>query len=161
MRRARQALVCGWGGFGRGHVHDEYGNLQSVLDGYWLITFTYLGLVGLVSLYVAFLLAPAVACFRFSGTKWSFEEVAPVQALAICLILFAVDTLLNAMLNAIYPLVLGGIATLSFLPADKLVDPSDQEVIEPPSSPVQRRRLWPPSRQAATPSPSTEPVATP
>ena len=142
IEHAWDALAWGWGGFGRGHVHDEYGTSQVVMDGLWLITFSYCGLVGLISLYTTLLLGPGIACFRFSRRSWRarFAEVAPVLALAVGLILFAIDSLLNAMLNPIYPLALGGLSTLCFLPLGPLSEaPADDA---PTSRP--RRRPWPP-----------------
>ena len=59
--------------------------------------------------------------------------------------LFAVDTLLNAMPNAIYPLSLGAIATLGWMPAARLTEGSEPppDTDGSPATPP-RRRLWPP-----------------
>ena len=150
--RARQALLTGWGGFGRGHIYDAYGEPVSVMDGYWLIMFAYRGLLGLISLYLALLLAPTVALVRFAGRKWSFVDVAPAIALAVALVLFAIDTLLNAMLNAIYPLALGGLATVSFLPRTKLIEEPDVEESDEEEAPTVQRGLWPPPKGLLAPS---------
>jgi hypothetical protein len=147
VKHTWDALVWGWGGFGRGHVHDEYGKSQVVMDGLWLLTFSYYGLVGLISLYLTLLMCPGIACFRFGRQGWAFEEVAPVLALAVGLILFAIDSLLNAMLNPIYPLALGGLATLCFLPLGELTEGSVLETPGDTRTRLPRRRLWPPPRR--------------
>ncbi len=110
--KARQRMVFGWGGWGRSRVNDEWGKDISVTDSLWIIAFGTKGAVGLISL-TASLLLPAIAFVqRYPAKLWSHPKVAPAAALAVLLVLYMLDCVLNAMINPIYTLACGGIAGL-------------------------------------------------
>ena len=111
--KARQKMFFGWGGWGRSRVYDQWGKDVSITDSLWVISFGTEGVVGLISL-TASLLLPVVAFVqRFPANLWSHPRVAPAAALAVLLVLYMLDCVLNAMVNPIYTLVCGGIAGLS------------------------------------------------
>lgn len=110
--KARQQIVFGWGGFGRNRVTDETGRDITVTDSLWIIVFGVNGLVGLISLMSALLLPPIAFSFRFPAPAWSTPLIAPAAALAVCLIMYALDCVLNAMVNPIFALTCGGLAGL-------------------------------------------------
>ncbi len=110
--RARIRPTFGWGGFGRNRVFDEYGKDISVTDSLWMIVFGTAGIVGLVSLMTTLLLPVAAFCIRFPARLWATPMVAPAAALCAGLLMYAVDCVLNAMVNPIFALVCGGIAGL-------------------------------------------------
>jgi hypothetical protein len=108
--KARQNPIWGWGGFGRNRVFDEYGEDITVTDSLWIIAFGINGYVGLVSIFMA-LLVPVVAfCIRYPAQLWSHPAVAPAAALAVSLVMYALDCILNAMVNPVFALTCGGLA---------------------------------------------------
>jgi hypothetical protein len=116
--RARERLIFGWGGWGRSRVLlDPYGPQYTVQDSLWIIAFGENGTVGLASLFSAMLM-PIVALFglRYPAWKWTNPKVAPAAVLAIVVMLYMVDCILNAMINPIYILAVGGIAGLVMTP---------------------------------------------
>ncbi len=84
-----------------------------VNDGYWILVLSKRGLVGLVS-YAAFLILPAFVLWRAVRPRaWlRVPSVAAAGGLSCVLILFGIDSLMNAMLNPIYAVACG--AVLSF-----------------------------------------------
>jgi len=83
---------------------------QNIVDGYWMIAFGTMGLVGLASLNAMLLLPMALTARRFPARTWAEPEVAPVVALGLCLALFMIDCLSNAMPNPLYAVAMGGVA---------------------------------------------------
>ncbi len=118
-QKAREKIVFGWGGWGRSRVYDRWGKDISVTDSLWIITFGTKGLVGLVSL-ITFLLLPAIAAMRtYPASRWNHPQVAPVAAMALLLVLYTIDCLLNAMINPIYVLGCGALSGLVLLHKNK------------------------------------------
>lgn len=108
--KARQNPIFGWGGFGRNRVFDEYGEDTTVTDSLWIIAFGLNGYVGLISIFMA-LLVPVVAfCRRYPAKLWAHPAVAPAAALAVSLLMYALDCILNAMVNPVFALTCGGLA---------------------------------------------------
>lgn len=52
-------------------------------------------------------------CIRYPARLWLHPMVAPAAALAVCLTLYMFDSVLNAMVNPIFMLAAGGLATVS------------------------------------------------
>ncbi|HEY9826619.1 MAG TPA: O-antigen ligase domain-containing protein, partial [Stenomitos sp.] len=111
--KARQQLWFGWGGWGRARIRNDYGQDISVTDSLWIITFGNYGVLGLAS-WVAALLVPVLGfvLFRYPVETWQYPQVVPAAVLAIGLILYIIDCLVNGMVNPIYTLVAGGIGGL-------------------------------------------------
>jgi hypothetical protein len=111
--KARQRLLFGWGGWGRNRVYDEEGKDITVTDSLWIIAYGINGLVGMMSLYWSFLIPVLVFTQRYSARTWAKPQVAPASLVALILVLFIVDTLLNAMTNPVFSVASGGLAGLA------------------------------------------------
>ncbi|MBD3880500.1 O-antigen ligase domain-containing protein [Phormidium tenue FACHB-886] len=114
--RARQQIWFGWGGFGRSRqVINALGErIEAIQDSLWVIAFGANGMVGLVSCFTAMLL-PVTAMFvgPYSAQHWFNRKVAGAAVLGIIVVLYMVDCVLNAMINPIYILACGGIASVA------------------------------------------------
>lgn len=132
--KARQKMIFGWGEWGRNRVYNEWGDDISVTDSLWIITFGTNGVVGLISLMASLLLPVIGFVQRYPASLWFNPKVAPAAALAVILALYAVDCVLNAMVNPIYTLACGGIAGL-------VLKPTRTSKIMPVSSSVTERYL--------------------
>jgi hypothetical protein len=110
--KALQQPVFGWGGWGRARVYDAEGNDVSVTDGLWIIVFGQYGLVGLAAFSSAVLL-PVLRLLRlYPARQWSSPAVGPAAVLAVLLVIYMIDNLLNAMINPIFMVAAGGLAGL-------------------------------------------------
>jgi hypothetical protein len=79
-------------------------------DGLWVITLGTYGLIGLISLTVTVLL-PALLLWRKVPLRfWDHPMAAAAAAASVMLVLHMSDNLLNAMVNPIFILALGGIS---------------------------------------------------
>jgi hypothetical protein len=114
--KARQQPVFGWGGFGRNRVFNEMGEDVSVTDSLWIIAFGVNGAFGLIALMASILLPVLAFCIRYPARMWSHPNVAPAAALAICVFLYTLDCVLNAMVNPIFMLAAGGLAGIAVQP---------------------------------------------
>jgi hypothetical protein len=119
--KARQRIVFGWGGYNRNRVFDEYGKDTTVTDSLWIIAFGVNGAFGLFSLTAAILVPVLSFIVRYPARTWSNPNVAPAAALAVCIVLYMLDCLLNAMVNPIFMLAAGGLATLALQPRQSVV----------------------------------------
>jgi hypothetical protein len=109
--KARQQPWLGWGGWGRARIYDNYGNDISVTDSLWIIAFGNQGIVGLVSLMSALILPVlGFVVLRCPAQTWNHPQVLPAAVLAVALMMYTIDCLINAMVNPIYTLVAGGLA---------------------------------------------------
>jgi O-antigen ligase len=110
--KALENPVFGWGGWGRSRIRDAEGKEATVADGLWIIALGERGFVGLVALGLTLLLPAARFARAFPPRRWSEPAVAPAAAAAVVLMLFAIDCLMNAMVNPVYLLAAGGLAGL-------------------------------------------------
>ena len=111
--KARQQVLFGWGGWGRNRVYDDEGNDITVTDSLWIIAYGINGLVGLTGLYWSFF-APILAFIRrYPARTWTNPQIAPASLVMVVLLLFMVDTLLNAMTNPVFSVASGGLAGLA------------------------------------------------
>jgi hypothetical protein len=111
--RARENMLFGWGGYNRNRVFDEYGKDTTVTDSLWIIAFGLNGVFGLASMTAAILVPVISFIVRYPARTWSNPNVAPAAALAVCIVLYMLDCLLNAMVNPIFMLAAGGLATVA------------------------------------------------
>ena len=113
---ARDRLLFGWGGWGRNRLYEEnwHGIFEDVAitDSLWILAFGINGLVGLVSLITSLMLPIFCFCFNYPAKKWLEPKIAPVAVLAVTLLLFVLDCLLNDMFNPVFPLISGGLSGL-------------------------------------------------
>jgi hypothetical protein len=111
--RALERPVFGWGGWGRARVFDERGRDTTVTDGLWIIALGDRGFVGLAAV-GAVLLLPAVRfVVLFKPESWSRGDVAPLAACAVVLVLWGLDSLMNAGFNHFYLILAGSLAGLN------------------------------------------------
>lgn len=111
-QRARQRIMFGWGDSGTNRISID-GQKELVTDSLWILTFGVNGLVGLISLMASMLLPVVSFCLlRYPASTWSHRKVAPAAVLAIALVLYMLDCILNAMVNPVFALISGGIAGL-------------------------------------------------
>ena len=145
--KAFERPLFGWGGWGRARIFDEKtGRDLSTTDALWIIGFGDRGLTGLALVYAA-MLWPSV---RFAAAVpiqwWSHPAVAPAAALAVVLVMWTLDSLLNAGANPYYLLAGGALAGVAW-------NPPRPVAAQPPAPP---RRAAPPGRprRSAAGSPS-------
>lgn len=119
--RALEAPFFGWGRWNpedpekpKWRVYDpETGKDQAITDGMWVITMGVYGLVGLVSVTLAILLPTVLLLWRVPAAYWSHPLVAAPAAMAVLLPLHMLDNLLNAMLNPLFVMIMGGLSALA------------------------------------------------
>lgn len=111
---AKERWLLGWGGYDRNRVYFDNGK-PVVTDSLMIIYFGTRGIVGLFSFYV-FLLLPVVGLVwrKCPGRTWARPDCAPAVAIAIVILMYAVDCLLNAMINPVYILATGSLAGYAF-----------------------------------------------
>jgi hypothetical protein len=114
--RAAERPVLGWGGFGRSFTRRfaEVERTETVtLDSLWIIVLGKHGVVGLASLLLVFCTPVLVLWRRCSPASWYRAASAGAWGLALVLTLFAIDCLVNAMVNPVYLLIAGGLCGLA------------------------------------------------
>jgi hypothetical protein len=113
VQRALEQPLLGWGGFGRALRRDDAYDSSSphvVVDGLWILIFGMYGAIGLAALLGAFLVPIVAACRRVPPRTWRHPRVLPVGLGCVIGGLFLADCLMNALVNPIYFVVLGGLA---------------------------------------------------
>jgi len=102
----------GWGSWDAWRVKDEMGRDITVADSLWSIAISKYGLIGVSSLVASLVLPALLLLSRVPLRAWSSPAVAPGASLAVMLVLYMIDSLLNAMLNPVFVLAAGGIVAL-------------------------------------------------
>ncbi|HVO20928.1 MAG TPA: hypothetical protein VMU15_16820 [Anaeromyxobacter sp.] len=118
LERAAERRWLGWGGWGRnlGPNDEEEAQPQPVTDGMWILALGLNGILGLAALWL-FLALPVVALLlRFPARLWPHPGLAPAASLAMCALLWAVDDVLNAMQNPLFPMICGALVSFARLP---------------------------------------------
>jgi hypothetical protein len=136
--KAREKFWFGWAGWNRNRVYEEnwIGEIVdvSVTDSLWIIAFGIRGAFGLLTLTLGLLLPPTVfAVFRYPAKLWLHPKVAPAAALATCLVLFMLDSVINNMYNPIFPLISGALSGLCLQPQESLNSQSRSSSKQTPS----------------------------
>jgi len=115
VERALERPFTGWGGFGRS-LQIDYQKLRAagvanriIPDGLWVIALGSSGFIGLAALTLVILLPPILFLTRFPPGQWLEPRVAPAAMFAVLLSLFMLDCILNAMINLIYVVAMGGL----------------------------------------------------
>jgi hypothetical protein len=110
LKKAMEKPAFGWGPNGRNLVTAPDGTILSIPDGLWVIAVGSNGIVGLIALFTAMLFPVLLVKRRFPGAAWGEPMLAGVAVFTVLLTLHAVDNLMNAMLNPLFVLALGGLA---------------------------------------------------
>lgn len=113
--RAREQPIFGWGGWDRSFVRDEEGKIISVPDGFWILIFGYNGIFGLGSLFTLLLLPALLFLLKYPARQWRDPQVAAIAAMPLLMIIFAIDSLMNAMFNPLIVLLAGSLTSLWLL----------------------------------------------
>ncbi len=115
VKRAKVRPWLGWGRFGRSFVYDETGRLLTVPDSMWILALGYGGLVHLVAL-GALLAIPSLMLLRvYPARLWASPSLAPAAAIAVVVLLWAIDDLVNAMMAPMYPMMAGALVSFVLL----------------------------------------------
>jgi hypothetical protein len=112
--KALEQPVFGWGGWNRSRIYDDWGKDVSVTDGLWIIQLGKHGFVGVVSGFLALALPMALLASRLSPRRLTSAEMAPALALAAVVSIYAIDCVPNAMVNPVYILTGGAVASYAF-----------------------------------------------
>jgi hypothetical protein len=91
-------------------MHGRHVTGKFIPDGLWLIALGKYGLVGLVSMFGVLLLPVAAYLRRLKPRVLMSPEMTGATVLMAVLVMYAMDNLLNALLNPIYLLAAGGLA---------------------------------------------------
>lgn len=105
LAHARERPVFGWGSYGRNFVFDRYGK-PAVSDGYWIIQFGGLGMVGFMGSF-GFLLLPIYLARRRLPRIGDPDDRRLIAGTSMILAIVAVDLLPNGMWG-LYPFLLSG-----------------------------------------------------
>lgn len=117
----------GWAGWGRALVYDHSDKMIAVPDGLWIIAVGQNGLFGLTMLFAAIMVGPLLVLRRFRGRELRLPAVAPLTALTVVLALHLCDSVLNAMVNPLFIMALGGAVSIGALrrsPATVMLTPA-------------------------------------
>lgn len=109
-KRALERPYFGWGGWGRARIYDEYGRDVSTTDSLWVIALGNNGVVGLGALLMTFILPVMMSLKRLPVALWMHPRAGAVAALAVIMAMWLNDSLLNAMISPLYPLLAGALA---------------------------------------------------
>ncbi len=112
VAKARQRMMFGWAGNGRSRVYDEWGKDLAITDSWWVIIFGSSGIFGLASGTVVLLLPATLFSFYYPASTWSHPKIAPAAAIALMLVCYMIDNLLNAMTVPVFLLATGGLSGL-------------------------------------------------
>ena len=104
----------GWGGWGRAFdvYIEEYDSL-AVPDSLWALTFGQNGIVGLAALYSIYIIPPVLLLKKLRAREVGSKAIAPVTGLAAVCLLYAMDCLVNAMINPVFIVAIGGVAGMA------------------------------------------------
>lgn len=148
--KALKRAMWGWGRFGRSRVFDENGKDISTTDGLWIITLGQSGIVGLAAVTAIFLVPGIRFWWRTKAADWSDPSFAAVGAFSVILALYAIDNILNAMLNPVITVCMGAVSAASLTrrtPASASAQVVSQQL--PLRKSPYRRALWPPQQAPA------------
>jgi len=113
--KAWQKPLFGWGGFNKAQVYDWEGNQKTIVDGLWIQILGEHGFVNLAGL-LLMTLGSAFLLWRSIPTRyWSDPACAAPVALCVVVALYMIDGLFNATFNPVASLVVGAVASMSFV----------------------------------------------
>ncbi|MDY7107616.1 MAG: O-antigen ligase domain-containing protein [Planctomycetota bacterium] len=102
--------LFGWGTWGRWRIRDDMGRDITTADSLWIIALGQTGLAGLTSLLAVLLLPPLLLMRRVPVRHWMQPATGAAAVLAVLLVVYMLDSLLNAMVNPIFVLAAGGLS---------------------------------------------------
>jgi hypothetical protein len=147
--RARQQALFGWGGWGRSRIYDERGKDVTITDSLWIITLGTNGAFGVTALLAVILLPPLLLSRKVPIAWWIHPAAAPTACLAVVVVLWMTDNLLNAMFNPVYVVIIGGLAGMRPLAQQDVGIIKIQRIAPRPFVPRRKRGRVVPPRQRA------------
>jgi hypothetical protein len=110
--RAHGRFWFGWGGWDRSAANmDFYGN-RAVQDSLWILAFGMTGVFGLFWMFTSMLLPVGMtSLLSYPARLWTHPRVAPVAVMMVVLSMYVIDCLMNATVNAVYVLAIGGLSS--------------------------------------------------
>jgi hypothetical protein len=108
-QEVKPTLLLGATRFRWSDIDPELGR-SIVPDGLWILALGRFGLVGLASVFSCFAIPVIAFLSRFRASQWTQPQIAIGAGWAICLSLWAIDCLSNAMVDPIFLLAAGGLA---------------------------------------------------
>lgn len=108
--RALERPGLGWAGWGRARIRDQYGRDLTITDSLWIIILGNNGIFGLTCLLLTMVIPLVLLPQRIPLHLWTHPRAGAPAVLAILLIIWLNDSLLNAMLSPFYPLLIGTLA---------------------------------------------------
>ena len=110
--KARERMAFGWAGNGRSRIYDEWGKDLAITDSWWVIVFGSNGIFGLVSGTLVLLSPVVLFTYYYPAKTWSHPNVAPAAAIALVLVSYMIDSLVNANTVPVFVLGVGGLSGL-------------------------------------------------
>jgi hypothetical protein len=156
-RHAAEQFWFGWGSGDDWRVKDDEGRDITVSDGMWIITYGRSGAVGLTAYTLALLFPVMILVHGYRTRYWHTPLVAPAAVLAVIVLIYSMDNLLNAMVNPVFMLGAGSVSGFYLL--RKQLKPmlrtggSAMPRGMPPPMPHGMRHPPPPNRGVSYPSP--------
>ena len=155
--KGRQKLLFGWAehsrtreefivkGRVRQYIFTDEGLLVRVKanDTFSSFIFGQRGLVGIISIYSTFFIPVLLFCRRYPTYLWLNPNIAAAAVLCVVVISYTLDSLLNAHINPVYTLALGGISGLVVSRQRELLGgelPIDKTIVESSYLMQQQRR---------------------
>jgi hypothetical protein len=151
IERGMMKPLFGWGPNGDFLVKDDTGRVVSIPDGLWVIAFGSSGLVGLAALFGAMLVPTFALMRRFPARTWRHPAMAAPAALAVFLPTYAIDCLMNAMINPVWMVALGAVAALAVSP-NPYPRPAGRPRPQPARQKVQVQQVRSPEQPPARPA---------
>jgi hypothetical protein len=92
---------------------DKNDSDEAVTDSFWSITMSAYGFVGLIAVYLAMLLPVARYMYYYKPSRWDQPLYAVGAALAMILLLWMLDNLMNGFFSAMYVLTAGALSSVT------------------------------------------------
>ena len=122
VNKAMEKPWLGWGPKGNQQIAniDDKTVLGAIPDGMWEWHLGAWGLVGLAGAYGMLLLPTLALLWRFPRQAWGHPALAAPEVLAVICLLYAVDNLFNNMVNPLFYLAMGAVASAAMTPRDSV-----------------------------------------
>ncbi|MEM9417719.1 MAG: O-antigen ligase domain-containing protein [Planctomycetota bacterium] len=112
--RTLEKPLLGWGGWGDAfQVYLPKYNSRAVPDSLWVGTFGDGGIIGLTAMFAYKLIPPFLLLTKMKPKEWCDPRYAPITGLAMIIMLYVMDCMLNAMENPVFIVAVGAVATLA------------------------------------------------
>jgi hypothetical protein len=111
LEKAQERPWLGWGRWGRARVFDDSGRDVTITDSLWVITLGTFGFLGLLAQWLSLAMPTVAFLWLFPARLWGDPRLAMAAVLAVALMVWIVDNLLNAMVTPIFPVIAGALVS--------------------------------------------------